>query len=349
MFAVTPHETPSHPRPRGRREAASRAKGLNSSRVLAALALTLATTLALPGMAAAQSGPLWFPLDGSPPGTPADVIFNTAASSPSLSRVELWVHGFWRWEHVGPDLLTYHEIEVPGLQGVTQVGAPQLPVCRFDLGIVTGATAATFSDVQVLSHVTFPGILPLPHILEAPPDTSGDQDVFVADPLLYTSPAAFPPGPATPVSPASRFEGTLRAASTEVHPFHWSASGNLEIDSHVIYTFVHAGTPLPAGTSNGHSKQGAVQRLINGPIVDPWLVFDPTQYIGEFLFIYPSEYETRLYPLIWQKKTRGYHVTTAQTELIGTTCAQFRTFIENWYARPRLRATTTVFWSATWT
>jgi len=306
-------------------------------RAVMAPAASIACALVLAGSAGAQSGPLWFPLDAAPPGTPTDVIFDVANSSPSVSKVELVIHGFWRTDRVGPDLLSYQEIRVPGLPAITEVGAPELPVYRFDLGIVTDAMGATFTDAQVLSHATFPGMRPWPHVLPAPPDTTMGEDVFVADPLLYTSPADFPPGPALPVAPASRFAGTLRAASTEVHPFHWNASGNLEIDAHIVYTFVHAGSPVPAETATGHAKQGAVARLLNGPTIDPWIVFDPTTYIGEFLFIYPAAFETKLYPLIWQKKTRGYHVTTAQTGLIGTTCAQFRTFIENWYAATPIR------------
>jgi len=319
---------PTRERPRGSSIAAARPRRWQRLRLTAASVL-----LGLAGLvpfASAQTGPLWIALDPMPPGTPADVIL-LPNSSPTSTTFEVSIHGFWRWNRMGPDQVPYQQISVPGLQSILQIGAPELPVLRFDLGIVTGAPNAVLSEVQVLSQQVLPGFHPWPHAIESPPDTTPAPEDFIRDPLIYVDPHDYPPQ--LPIGgPASRLSGTLFASSCEVRPVRWNPSDLLTVDQHVRYTFTHAGVPVPAETANERTASAAVARLLNGPILNPWCTFDPLTYSGEFLFIYPAQYEEEIAPLVLQKRTRGYKVSTGVVEDIGPTCSQIRSYIESWYA-----------------
>src|SRR5262249_33122122 len=134
--------------------------------LLAPVACIVLTLHAGPSFAQSGPPPVWVPFDGSSPGTPADIVLDAANSTPASTRFDVFIHGLWRTERVGAGGAVYQQISVPGLQSVYAVGAPELPVYRFDLGIVTGAAQATFDEVTVFSEQVIPGILPWPHPIE---------------------------------------------------------------------------------------------------------------------------------------------------------------------------------------
>src|SRR5262245_42540276 len=132
-------------------------------RVPARLRFAASLVLALgafftPVMAHAQgAGAYWVALDASPPGTRATITYEAALSSPSESVVQITIPGFWVTTKAGPGTSVYQDLSVPGLGNVTVLGAPHLPIVRFDLGVVTSASYAYVSSVQspTLIHLGF--------------------------------------------------------------------------------------------------------------------------------------------------------------------------------------------------
>ena len=255
--------------------------------------------------------------------------------------------GFWRWGARGADLLTYHEIRGARTPGASRRSArPSFQVCRFDLGIVTECHGRQRSATCRCSHVTFPGILPLPHILEAPPVRAVTG--MYSSPTRCSTPRLLPsPDRRRRVSPHRGSEGTLRAASAEstrsigARPATWRS-----IRSHL--PFVMPAPRCPAGTSNGHSsgaRSASHQRTDRRPMAE-CSIHPIHRRVPVHL---PVEYETQALPAHLAEEDPRLPRDTAQTELIGTTCASFAPSSRTGTPRPRLRATTTVFWSATWT
>src|SRR5262245_51184517 len=290
---------------------------------IAAIALALATT------AHAQPGPTWVPLDAQPAGTPATIVFQAALSSPSTSVFDITIHGFWSTSKVGEAGSVYQSIEVPGLPNKAQHGAPNLPVARFDLGLVNGADVAALQPPIVFASQALPGYNVWPAPFEA---TMEDPEVFQKDPALYATPGFWPPNDGAPSTPKHDLLGFLPTASCETYPFHWDPiSGLLNIATSVRYTFVHngPGTPLPLTTP--------AQRNMLSHLLDNWasvgsaVAVDNTTYSGYYLIVTPQIYQTALQPLVDQKKARGLKVTELYVEDIGAACQSIRNAIVNWY------------------
>src|SRR5215510_12861925 len=101
----------SAPRPSTRRTAARpMSYGQWSAGLAPIVAIVALLAFALPLHAQTDPG-IWFPLDPMPPGTPADVVLDVAASSASESFFDVFIHGFWRKDRVGPDGLLYQQID----------------------------------------------------------------------------------------------------------------------------------------------------------------------------------------------------------------------------------------------
>src|SRR5688572_4851838 len=83
----------------------------------------------------------WVSLDGSKPGTPAEVVFDARSSSRSTSVLNIVIHGFFAETKDGPNG-RYTKVSVPGMPTVEQVGAPSLPVMRFDLAVPASDASA---------------------------------------------------------------------------------------------------------------------------------------------------------------------------------------------------------------
>jgi hypothetical protein len=288
--------------------------------------------------ALAQAGQAtWVSLDGSPAGTPVSVTLDPEQSTPQQSIINLIVHGYWLTPRLGDDGRSYQQISAPGLYTTMEFGAPEMPVMRLALGIVTGATNIGFGGAQVSAQSTHAGMLPYPHIIEALPDTIPRQDRFVRDDAKYSSPYDYPGGYAQTFDGIDPGAGGFHAGIVELHPFRWNASGTLTVDDHVRYTFDHPGTASPVELGSPMTAAAAVSGLANPGVVSPYVTWDTFRHKGYFLFIVPSGYEGYLSPLIEQKKKRGFLVTVIHTDDIRNpyanepACGPTREAIRNWY------------------
>src|SRR5438105_2094564 len=255
-------------------------------------AAALATT------AHAQSGPTWIALDAQPQGTPASVVFNAALSSASTSVLDVTIHGFWSTQMVGSDAQVYQSLEVPGLPNKSQHGAPNLPVCRFDLGLTNGADAATLQPPIVFASQSLPGYMVWPKPIDA---TMEDPEVFQRDAAIYSTPGPWPANNGG--SSIHNLMGFLPAASCETYPFHWDPiSGVLTVATSVRYQFAHngPGTALPLTTPA--QRNVASNLLANWQTIGSAVAVDNTTYSGYYLIITPMVYQTSLQPLVDQKK-----------------------------------------------
>ena len=66
----------------------------------------------------------WVPLDGAPPGTPAELRVDESQSSLSMTKLDLLIHGFYVQQRMGPDQQLYYKVTVPGMGSLNQQGAP---------------------------------------------------------------------------------------------------------------------------------------------------------------------------------------------------------------------------------
>lgn len=288
------------------------------------IAAVLATFAA--ATAHAQS-PSWVALDAQPAGTPATIVFNAALSSPSLSVLDVTIHGFWSTPMVGSDAQVYQSLEVPGLPNKSQHGAPNLPVARFDLGLTNGADAATMQPPLVFASQSLPGYMVWPKPIDP---TMDDPEVFQKDPAIYSTPGPWPVGNGS--SSIHQLMGFLPTASCETYPMHWDPiSGLLTIATSVRYQFAHngPGTALPLTTPA--QRNFASRLLANWQSVGSAVAVDNTTYSGYYLIITPQIYQTSLQPLVDSKKARGLKVTELFVEDIGAACQNIRNAIATWY------------------
>jgi hypothetical protein len=112
--------------------------------ILVALACLVA---AAPLQAQTDPGP-WVPLDPSPPGTAAEVVFDPILSSAVDSFFDVFIHGFYSPTRIGLDGLPYREVNVPGLGSIGQTGAPALPAVAITLAIPTDAAEVAISQYR---------------------------------------------------------------------------------------------------------------------------------------------------------------------------------------------------------
>jgi hypothetical protein len=299
--------------------------GIAAHVLAAAVLVAFATTVR-----AAQ--PLWVALDNSPAGTPADIVFDTQASDPSASFFDVFVHGFWSMPRVGTDNLTYQQISVPGLNVLQTVGSPELPYAPIELGVVTGAAQMLLADNTVVSVSLLPGVLPWPHAVPPVIDMPGTPEKFSKDLAVYGGNATYPPSDGLAGSAVSGVLGELSGARSEVYPFHWNPDGTLTVYTHVRYHFSHAGIAAPAEVGSAMTATSALDRMMNAPIVQPWVHWNPVRHDGYYLIICPAADDAAIAPLVTQKEMRGFGVAVAHIEDIGGTCSAVRSYIRSWYA-----------------
>ncbi len=295
----------------------------------APLTLAAALLVAAPGLA--QSGRIWVPLDTQPPGTPASVAFNADASSPSQSVLDVAISGFWVTQKTGTDGRVYQSIEVPGLPGLGMLGAPNLPVCRFDLGLATGAGAAVMLPPEVSASVALPGYLVWPAPLEALLH-DGSDEVFVRNDSIYALPGFWPASEGPSPVPTHALLGFLPTASCETYPFHWDPiSGLVDVSTRVRYRFVHDGPGLTLPLTTRTQRNVISRLLTNWQSVGPSVVADPRTYSGYYLIICRQIYQQNLQPLVAQKNARGLKVTMRFVDDIGPICMNIQSAIRSWY------------------
>ena len=299
------------------------------ARAAAALILSLALFTAVPS--GAQSGRTWVALDSQPAGTPASVVFNVDASSMSESVLDVGISGFWVQQKTGSDGRLYQSLEVPGLPGMGQHGAPNLPVCRFDLGVTNGGDAAVMLPPLVTSNVALPGYLVWPAPFEATLH-DGSPEVFVRSDSVYAIPGFWPASDGVSPVPTHTLLGFLPTASCEAYPFHWDPiSGLLNVATHVRYRFHHDGPGLTLPLTTPAQRNVVSHLVANWQTVGPSVVIDTRTYSGYYLIVCRQVYQQVLQPLADQKTTRGLKVSWRFVDDIGPVCMNIRNAIGAWF------------------
>ncbi len=301
----------------------------------AVVLVLVALTLAAPHGAHAQEGggQAWVPLDASPPGTPADVVPVAAATGPAQTVLDVTIHGFWVTPRSGPDGTAFTQIFVPGLQRLALLGAPEIPVVRVPIAVVTDAPGVSLVSVEPLGPpATFTMHL-WPQPVPAQEDSSGTAEVFMQDPNIYALGQLYPlaSGDAGSITGAM---GSLRASLLECYPIRWVPSrDSLVVQSASRWTFAHDGA-LPAIAAITRDRNRiASQEYLNWASVSTVIPVDIADYQGEFLFVYPSAWASALKPLMSQKSIRGYTVAQITLESLGSvSCTSVRNAILGWYS-----------------
>ena len=305
------------------------------------LLLLAAASLLVSRQATAQAGgPTWVSLTTSAPaGTPAEVRYDPSSSNLMESFFDVFVHGFWTETVVGPDLNTYVKIEIPGLPGSIDLatpGAPRLPAVRGRIAVATNASTVSLRPAGTPSLRTFSNFgLIWPDIIPERDDDTGSPPVFVRDESIYgtTAPGLWPPTEglsSMTVAPAmDGFNGVVY----EVYPCRWDpATHDVTIAAHMRFSLLHAGTATPSAPITKERGRLAAKTFDNWPGVQSQFPINTITYTGNFLFIYPVNFQDKLLPLINQKKARGFSVTELAIPWSGNTCESIRAAIAAWYA-----------------
>jgi hypothetical protein len=298
---------------------------------IAAFALLPCLAFVHAGTARAQT-PIWMPLDGSPPGTPAELVMDPTASSASRTFLELTLHGFWVTDVTEPDANVYQRISVPGLGVLGVLGAPRLPAARARLAIPSLVPAATLEAVTPLAQ---PMLFPMNVDPQPIPNSEGadpQPEMFMRDAALYGS-AGFYPAAEGVGGPLDVALGSIPAATVELHPMRWDpASHTLEVQLHTRWQFGHEGPLSPQTLITKDREKLGELTFINWGAVDQFYPGNIAHYQGEYLFVYPPEYRAGAKPLLIQKKIRGFTVSEMVTDTIGAlSCNAIRSRIQGWY------------------
>ena len=303
-------------------------------RIAVVLASCFACDFASLAHAQAGGGPVWVPLDAAPPGTPASASIDPAQSSATQSSIILVLHGFYVTPRTGPGGSAYSQIDVPGLQRLSIVGAPEIPILRNLIAIVTGAPQVTLTAMTPLAPAMDFSYHVWPHNVPAMDDSAvGSPEVFAQDPAIYASNTPYPAlqGMAGPIHTVL---GSIPAAGVECYPMRWTPAQNaLRIYPITEWTFSHDGPQLAFDTITPDRNRIANRLLLNWQSASSWIAPSFLHYQGEYLFIYPNAYAAAIKPLVTQKYMRGWNVKTITTESIGgVSCTSVRAAIQSWYA-----------------
>jgi hypothetical protein len=283
--------------------------------------------------AQAGGGPVWVPLDASPPGTPASASLDPAHSSATQSAIILVLHGFYVTPRTAPDGTPFSQIDVPGMQKLSIIGAPNLPILRKALAIPTAVPQVTLTSVTPLAPAMGFSYHVWPLGQPAMDDSAvGSPEVFVQDPVVYASSSPYPSSQAVAGAIHTAL-GSIPSSTVECYPIRWTPSrDDLEIYPVSEWTFTYDGPLVAFDTITQDRNRLGTSSFLNWQNVT---VYSPSllHYQGEYLFVYPSKYGGAITPLVSQKFWRGFNVAKITTESIGTiTCASVRAAIDSWYA-----------------
>jgi hypothetical protein len=279
-----------------------------------------------------QNGSQWIAFDQSPPGTPASVVFDAAASDPSTSIVDVTLSGLWVSTRVGPDNATYQDLVIPGLPNLSQLGAPRLPLVRFLVGVLSGASSATLAGSLAQQTVTLSGI----HVWPEPVEIQlhdGSPEQFVRDDAIYSSNVLWPPEQTNTLFALENLPGEIPCAEISLNPVQWNpATDELRVQVRSRWFITHSGTPPSEGNLIPKTLASlASTSLINWPVISPYLPVDVVHYSGYFLFVRPSRFRLDLEPLIAQKLARGFKVAEVSTDTTGADSLRIFAAIRAWY------------------
>lgn len=304
-----------------------------------AMRIFLLTLLLLPTLALAQPATelQWVSLDGSPPGTPVEVLVDLQQSSLSATVLDIIVHGLWVGPAQGADGKTYDIVRLPGARSIGQPGAPMLPAVQMDLLLpLQEGAPATVLGAEILSSTRLENIVPWPQGIPERDHPEGDPYTFLLDEQLYAGQEPFP----STFLPAVQEEigpGPLGApgASFEAWPCKWSPPDQtLEVATRMKAYIDHGAPPLSPGDITIEKSLMLAELVHNWEVVQEYLRINPHAYEGAYLFVFAEEYRDALQPLMDQKEARGFKISTLVLDnLVATDCATIRTGIDSWLDR----------------
>ncbi len=295
-------------------------------------------------LAPATAAQAWVSLDGSPAGTPAEIVFDAQASNEVDTFLDVIVHGFWTEDVAPGDGNVYQHIQVPGLARLGITGAPDLPVARVRLAVSTFAPVVSLVSVVDLDPHVFAGQLPYPTVIEeqdeafdpgadpGPGDPDGTPAQFTINPVIYAGPI-FPSTPGTAFSTVRDLLGPIPGAIPEIYPARFDpVIGELHISGHLR---VHLAATGVSSTRPPMTKDRAVlaaATFVNWPDQLTAFPTNTQSFAGRYLIVASQLHEVPLQVFVDFKRARGFEVDVIRTEsLPAVTCAQIRTAIRNWY------------------
>jgi hypothetical protein len=280
----------------------------------------------------AQSGPQWWSLNPSmPPGTPPTVTLMTT-SNPQQTVLQVTIHGFY-YENVVAMGQTFRRLRLVKGHDEAQyrvVGRPELPAMHHLLGALVGNQVGP-PEVQVIEEIQIPGALIHPYqppIIDTQPATT-----FLWDQAFYQTSQPFPAVRAAARGYQGRFGG-LDLVAAETYPFRAVPVNQvLMVMRRYQVTIPHPGTGVP--DSHQITRRQARQHellLANQPVVQAFWQPQLDLYAGDYLFVTWPTFIEEIEPLAEQKRRRGYDVTIATTDQTGSTCAEIKDYIADWWS-----------------
>jgi hypothetical protein len=296
--------------------------------------VALIVALALPAASGAQQR-AWFTSDNSPPGTPAQVVFDANASSASVSFFDVFIHGFYYQTRTSPTGQPFTQLMFPGLSRFGAGGEPDLPAVQVRLAMPPGANLVTLDLVDPLGSATFLPPSPVwPVPISETDTTAGQPEQFVPpNPNIYGSSLPWPPNNGDGRKEAKRL-GPVPGADVRLYPVHWKPTSNqLEVMTHVRYQLTHTGQGSTLQELTKDDFVLAQNSFRNWGYIQTYYPPNRNKWNGNYLIVTESKYALALQPLAIQKAARGYAVTVHLLAVgeIGNATA-IRSVVQAWYA-----------------
>jgi hypothetical protein len=279
--------------------------------------------------AAANAQPQWYTLDGSPAGTPADVILDPASSA-TQSFFDIYIHGFYAETFVGPEGGTYTRVTVPGLPAtVGVVGGPDLPVSSLSLAVPIGIGDVSFQSVIRENPSVFPNFLIAPKYQPGVEDTA---DAWVKDENIYSSPDPWPAGEGYDTELVTSKLGAILGEDVTVFAMRTNCvASELTVWSHLRVELGHAGVPTTSEPLTKDCVRLAAEQFANWPSVGSSYPPNVILYNADYLIVTAPSNAGALAPFVKQKSSRGFLVLTAYISPTGTSCSTIQSTISTWY------------------
>ncbi len=288
--------------------------------------------------------PKWIGLvPGVPQGTPAQITLNEETSDTQKTVFDVRIFGYWREFVTGPDGVIYQRVEFPGLERFGKVGAPELPVARPRIGVVTDAMMVTLMNVTYLQKIDVENIVVYPQPdpgsdEEFDPnwdpgegDTKGSDDKFTRDESIYTQAVPWPSVDAISSVPVTSMFDAAFGGDCECYPVQWDPTNKkMTVATLVKYEFHHTGTPKASAALTKNLGKLVNQLHLNAVKVSDYWIVDNTKYHSRYLIVTAPEFEDELAPLTVLKKKQGFKVEFAYLSG-GENWLQVLAKVVNWY------------------
>ena len=281
---------------------------------------------------AALAAPVWYALDGAPPGTPPSLVL-LPSSSPAQTDLDITIHGFYFETASGagqPFLRITLDRRRDGA-AYRMAGRPELPALHHTLGSLLGAPAGA-PTVQVLDEVTIPGASIYP--VQPPFSTNDPAPPFQWDQAFYSQTnQPYPSVHAIGAPSLGRLAG-LALVGAESYPIRVvPATQTMMVARHYRISVPHSGSGLPTThTVTRRLARRYAGLLDNQGVLSPYRPENLFEYTGDYLILSPLAFLAEANRLAEQKRRRGFEVTVATTDTVGTLCGDVTTCVSDWWS-----------------